>query len=118
PCCRSSSLVLLNGRDPKNPFRADNGLGCTDSMHGTVPNNGFRLFALLPHRTATIGSSRAASARIACSVISSHPLPWCEFGSPGRTVSDRFNNNTPCSVHGVRSPVDGSGCPRSATYSL
>ena len=32
-----SWFTRLNGLDPKNPFRADSGLGCTDSTHGTAP---------------------------------------------------------------------------------
>src|SRR5256886_3803801 len=109
PCCSSSWLARLNGFDPKNPLCADNGLGCADSMHGTVPSNGLRLRALRPQRIATSGPPRAASARIACSVTSSQPLPWCEFGLPGSTVSALFSSSTPFSAQAERSPLDGAG---------
>ena len=34
------------------------------------------------------------------------------------TVSTLFSSITPCCDHGVRSPVEGAGCPRSLAYSL
>src|SRR5690606_36452498 len=117
PCCRSNALVRLNGREPKKPFRAESGLGCTDSTHGTEPSSGLSLRALLPHRIATNGLFRSTSATMARSVISSQPLPWWEFGLPGCTVSALLSSSTPCSAHGVRSPLDGSGYPRSSQYS-
>ena len=50
-------------------------------------------------------------------MTASHPLSRCEPGSPGATVSTLLSSSTPCSVHGVRSPVDGVGWPRSSVYS-
>src|SRR5262245_32485350 len=117
PCFSSSSFARLKGREPKKPLCADSGLGCADSMQGTGDSNGLRLRALRPQRMATSGPPRAASARIACSVTSSHPLPWWEFGRPGWTVSALFSSRTPRSVHGPRSPLDGAGWPRSSLYS-
>src|SRR5690606_39904096 len=95
PWAINISLALENGREPKNPLRADSGLGCTDSMHRSAPINGLSWRALLPHRMATSGFGRAASARMDCSVISSQPLPLCEFGAPGRTVSALLSSSTP-----------------------
>src|ERR1700761_312767 len=115
----SSSLARLNGRDPKNPRDADSGDGCGDSMATQLPSAsmGLSVDASRPHRIATIGCERATSARIAHSVTASHPLPRCDAGLLGRTVSTLFSSSTPRCAHGVRSPQDGCGCPRSAVYS-
>ncbi|CNI60203.1 Uncharacterised protein [Mycobacterium tuberculosis] len=71
-----------------------------------------------PHKIATSGCERATSARIAHSVTASQPLPRCDAGLLGRTVSTLFNSITPRSAQGVKSPHEGGGCPRSAEYSL
>ncbi|COX50955.1 Uncharacterised protein [Mycobacterium tuberculosis] len=70
---------------------------------------GFRVDASRPHRIATSGAARAARARIAHSVTASQPLPRCDAGLLGRTVSTLFNSNTPRCAQGVRSPFEGSG---------
>ncbi|SHS80604.1 Uncharacterised protein [Mycobacteroides abscessus subsp. abscessus] len=104
--------------EPKKPREADNGDGCTDSMVGTLgPSIGLSVAASRPHRMATKGASRATSARIAHSVTISQPLPRWDAGLPGRTVNTLFNSITPCSDHGVRSPLAGLGRPRSLWYS-
>ena len=54
---------------------------------------------------------------MACSVTSSQPLLRWEPGLPGITVRARLRRQTPRSAHGDRSPVDGSGWPRSSQYS-
>jgi hypothetical protein len=75
------------------------------------------LRALRPHRIATSGVPRCASAVIACAVTASQPLSWCEFDRRGVTVSERFSSSTPCFDQGPRSPLPGVGRPRSAEYS-
>ena len=107
-----NSLLSL-GRDPKNPRCADSGDGCADSIVATrespAANIGFSVDASRPHKIATSGSGRAASARIAHSVTASQPLPRCDAGFPGCTVNTLLSSMTPRSAHGVRSPVDGVG---------
>ena len=51
------------------------------------------------------------------SVNCSQPLPACEAGLPGETVSTAFRSSTPRSAQGVRSPVEGRGSPRSVASS-
>src|ERR1700758_2452167 len=121
PRSASSAFVRLNGREPKNPRCADSGDGCTDSMVATrespAASMGFSVDASRPHRMATSGAGRAASARIAHSVTTSQPLPRWDAGFPGCTVNPLLSSKTPCCAHGVRSPLDGVGYPRSAQYS-
>ena len=83
PAATSSSLARLNGREPKNPLLADSGLGCAEAMIGVSPSSGRSVPASRPHRIATSGPPRATSARIACSVTASQPLPRCEPETPG-----------------------------------
>src|SRR5216683_1735004 len=109
PCCSRSRLARLNGCEPKNPLLAEYGLGCADSMQPMSPSSGTSVRASRPHKIATSGASRAARARMACSVTSSQPLPRCEPGLPGWTVSTRLSSSTPRSLHGVRSPFAGAG---------
>ena len=77
----SAWFARENGRDPKKPREADKGLGCGDSMIAAFVSSGLSVCALRPHRIATKGfglpswSVRALRARIASSVICSHPLP-------------------------------------------
>ena len=53
-------------------------------MLGMPASNGTSVRASRPHKIATKGSvCLAASARMACSVTSSHPLPRCDPGLPG-----------------------------------
>ncbi len=54
---------------------------------------------------------------MACSVTSSQPLPRCAPGLRGAVVSALLSSSTPCCVHGVRSPLDGRGSPRSECIS-
>jgi hypothetical protein len=99
PCLASSWLARLNGREPKKPLAAEYGLGCADSTHGTPSSSGTSVRASRPHKIATSGASvRPASARMACSVTCSHPLPRCDPGWPGVTVSTRLSSSTPRSV--------------------
>ena len=51
---------------------------------GSRPGSGRRLRASRPHRIDTSGLPRAASARMACSVTSSQPLPRWAAGLAGR----------------------------------
>ncbi len=51
-------------------------------------------------------------------VIACHPRSRCEAGAPARTVRTLLSSRTPCSAHGVRSPFDGGGQPRSACSSV
>ena len=51
------------------------------------------------------------------SVNVSQPLPACEAGEPGATVSTLLRSRTPRSAQGVRSPVAGTGRPRSVPSS-
>ena len=67
-----------------------------------------------PQRIATSGPPRAASASTAHAVTSSQPLPLCDAGAPGRTVSTRLSSSTPCSNQCVRSPWGAGSMPRSA----
>ena len=83
PCCSSRALARLNGREPKKPRSAEFGLGCADSISGTPSSSGARLRASRPHKIATSGVCRAASARMACSVTSSQPWPRWEPGLRG-----------------------------------
>ena len=46
------------------------------------------------------------------------PCPGARPGGRGWTVSTRLSSSTPRSAHGVRSPFDGRGKPRSAEYSV
>ena len=48
---------------------------------------GLSVAASRPHNTATNGCGRATRARMAHSVTASQPLPRCDAGVPGRTVS-------------------------------
>ena len=75
---------------------------------------GVRPCASRPQRIATNGPPRATRARIAASVISSQPLPRCDPGVPGATVSTLLSSRTPWSAHGLRSPVSGRAQPRSS----
>ena len=118
PCWRSSSLARLNGLDPKNPRCADSGEGCALLIQGTCPRSGSRAWASRPHRMATRGPPRAASAEIACAVTVSQPLPRCPPAAPGSTVSTLFRSRTPWSAHGERSPLVGRGSPRSGAELL
>ena len=72
-------MTRLNGREPKKPRYAESGEGCADSTDGIAPSSGFSDWASAPHRIATHGPPRAASARIARSVTCSQPRPRCEF---------------------------------------
>ena len=54
---------------------------------------------------------------MARSVTASQPLPRWAAERPGCTVRQRLSSSTPRSVHGVRSPVEGVGCPRSLASS-
>ena len=65
PCSASRALTRLNGREPKNPFRADNGEGCALATIGVSPSIGVSDCASRPHSTATSGPPRATSASIA-----------------------------------------------------
>ena len=109
PSWTSNSLARLNGRDPKNPRDADSGEGCGDSIatQFSAANMGLSVDASRPQRIATIGRDRATSARIAHSVTASQPLPRCDAGLLGRTVSTLFSNSTPRCAQGVRSPHGG-----------
>jgi hypothetical protein len=51
------------------------------------------------------------------SVKRSQPFPWWEPAAPPCTVSEVFNNSTPCVAHADRLPLDGSGQPTSAVSS-
>lgn len=54
---------------------------------------------------------------MACSVTSSQPWPRCAPGLRGAVVNALLSNSTPCSAHGVRSPFEGRGRPRSECIS-
>ena len=77
----SAWLARENGWEPKNPRDADRGLGCGEAMMVALVSSGARLCALRPQRIATSGfglpsaSTRALRARMAASVMVSHPLP-------------------------------------------
>ena len=64
-------------------------------ISGTPSSSGARLRASRPHKIATSGSPRAARALIACSVTASQPLPRCDPGFPGWTVSTLLSSSTP-----------------------
>ena len=55
---------------------------------------------------------------MARSVNRSQPLPAWEAGLPGETVRTALSRSTPRSAHGVRSPDEGRGSPRSVSSSL
>ena len=62
PCCSRSRFAALNGREPKKPERAESGEGCAVAMTGTSRSIGRADCASLPHRMATSGPPRSASA--------------------------------------------------------
>ncbi len=111
-------MARENGREPKNPRAAESGLGWALAMIGVSPSIGARDWASRPQRIATSGVPRATSARMAWSVTASHPLPRCEAGAPGRTVSTLLSSMTPCVVQGLRSPFAGRGTPTSEPSSV
>jgi hypothetical protein len=55
---------------------------------------------------------------MAWSVTFSQPLPRCEPGLRGCTVSTLLSSSTPRSDQDVRLPFDGSGRLRSPVYSV
>ena len=119
PASASRALVRLNGREPKNPERADSGEGWADSTRGMPPSSGRERAGLpAPEDRDERAAPRSTRASMARAVTASQPLPWWLAGAPGRTVSTRLSSSTPRSVHGVRSPVDGVGRPRSVASSV
>ncbi len=71
----------------------------------------------MPRSRNTTGSGAAFTSSITASVNVSHPFPWCDPGSPSRTVSTAFRSSTPRRAHGLRSPASGEGTPRSSSSS-
>ena len=61
PDACSASLARENGREPKNPRDADNGLGCGLAICGMSPSIGASPCASRPHNTATSGPPRSTS---------------------------------------------------------
>ena len=97
PAPRQPRWPLLKGRT-EEPRCADSGLVHAGDT-GHVPAQDRLLdWASRPHRIATSGRSRWASARIACSVIGSHPCRGVT--RPGATVSTRFIRTTPRCAQG------------------
>jgi hypothetical protein len=66
------------------------------------------LRAWLPHRMNTLGSSRAATAATAASVIASQPRPAWLPARPASTVSELLSSSTPCRAQCSRLPC-GAG---------
>ncbi len=111
-------MTLEYGREPKNPALAESGEGWALSTTGTSGSSGLRFRASRPQSTATSGPPRAASTSIARWVMASQPLPRCEPGEPGWTVSTLLSSSTPWVNHGLRSPLGGGAMPRSSLSSL
>src|SRR4051794_40423204 len=98
PAPVSASLILLNGRLPKNPLRADKGEGWADfrimCRAGSIRDSFFWAYA--PHNTNTTRSRFSLTLRMMASVNNSQPRPRWLLGSWARTVSTAFSNKTPC----------------------
>ena len=90
--------------EPKKPRLALSGDGCALSMRATPPSEGASACASRPHRIATSGPPRAASASMASPVTSSQPRRRWEPAAPGETVSTRLSSITPCASQWERSP--------------
>ena len=99
------SFALEKCLHPKNPLYADNGLGCGASKIKCFGLLSIALFiwAGLPHKINTIGSSLLFNIFITSSVNISQPLFLCEAGLCSSTVNTELSNNTPCSAHSSKS---------------
>lgn len=114
PLLVSAWLTVLNGREPKNPRRAERGLGCAELTMWACGMNTAADCASLPHNTATSRCCGLASrARNALSVTSSQPRLRCDPACSGCTLSTRFRSKTPCSLHRSRTCESFAGVPRS-----
>lgn len=103
------SLVFENGRLPKNPLKADNGLGWVDVNIRCLllVIRDFFWIALLPHKIKTTGSFFSFINCIILSVSCSQPLFLWEFAAPSLTVRTVLRSKTPWSAHFFKYPLLG-----------